>query len=334
MRVLTILPLAALFVLLGSCRMPEDPMGDPNYKPMFTVEKPSDDTSLEDIATLEPPEPPQLAKLPAIYLFDSLPVRGQATPNTDIVVKSSAMGAVAGRVGSDGTFCVDLPLAANTTQEISARVHNGLFSDYATTTITQEGGTTNDTPDTPRPTIFYRNVALGKNVYSDPYPEGDGLVNELTDGNESKMITFKEGSLSDNYIWIDLEEVYEIYKVDLIFSTAEEEYPDEITVFTSTAKNIDDYPSEDNWGEEAEVMTIKTNSQSIVSNGGLVSKWLPTNPEARFIGFALNHTTNIRSKYNVLSEIKVTVLSTEEEEEEQTPIEELTTPTCANGLVI
>ncbi len=332
MRVRYLLPLAVLIMGITSCQMPDNPLNDPDYKPLFTVEDPTEDTPLDETTQLVPPNPPVFDTLPQVYQFASLPVKGRATPNTDIVVRSSALGAVAGRVGNDGTFCVDLPLALNTKQEITARVHNGLFSDYTKTSITQETTEEEEEQDVPKPTIVYENVALNKPIYSDPDPD-DGLVSSLNDGNESTYLSFEEDWLGgSSYIWLDLEEVYDIYAIEFIFSTVTEEYPDEIVVFATTNPSIDinEPPSEDNWGEGSQIADYL---HIDATGGGKVKQVLDNITKSRFIGFELNHIGNMLTKYNVLSEIKVIVIK-QKSQEPPDPNTELTTPTCANGLAI
>lgn len=346
-------PLAIIpLFLLPACKMPESHIRDNNNNNgLFTKLEDPEDDNLDESKEIIAPDAPYLERLPNIYYFDTIPIHGTANPDTDVLVKSPK-GVVAGRVGKDGTFCVDLPLALNQTQDIQVRVHNGLFSDFTTTTITQqyfgedpEKSTADNTDEegTAQPLFRLENIALDADVYLDNDVDLDiGRLDFLTDG-----ITVNENA--DNHVdlidswfggsaifWIDLGDVHKLYETNLVFNTDNPDgLPGEVTVFTTTARDPGS-PAKDNWDIDENTSAVQGYTTTVLP---LTRIPLYNLPEARFVGFEVNFINNALSdKIVSLSEVRVMeLLPVEEDDDDDTddsPVEGLVTPSCANGLKI
>jgi hypothetical protein len=282
-----------------------------------------------------PPGMPTLTldAVPSSTPYSRLPVSG-AGPPLGTVVAQTASASVATTAGTDGGFCLDVPLQLGIANTIwfQALDPTGVYSDEIQVTVHQGGDPppTGDNQQAPE----FRNIALFGAITHGGLSEDDGVFGHLNDGDPNSSVVLKNQLTADcsgQWFSIKLAEKAPIHQVRVrssagcpfdasykVFLTEEENPPPAPTYFPFGC-----WPNtwSDPWFQIAEV-----------DEGGsevILDPPLSVQPVARHIGFHWKGGGGcgplIGTRKNEILEIEVI---TKKGDQDQPPPPE---PSCASG---
>lgn len=199
--------LALLSVVLGACGdLPEPSRVAKPSSPQGTGANPAADPVADDFVAA--PIKPELAELPETYGYETIPVRGQAEPQTTVVIETDA-AAVSVDTDERGSFCRDIALAPGKTNRISAYTQNieGVFSERVSAQVAQDGSLAQY--DEVLPPLLTLDTELS--MQADELPK-EGSLTAAHDGDPTTSILVMESSL-----WANLGETLGLSSIVLQF---------------------------------------------------------------------------------------------------------------------
>ncbi|MEE8409655.1 MAG: hypothetical protein V3T05_08620 [Myxococcota bacterium] len=289
-------------------------------------ETPADGSSGSDNGTpddsVPPPEAPSLADLPARYGYDTIPLRGSASPFETIFVEGGE-APVATDADGGGNFCIDVPLNTGKEQTLNvfAQDEQGQTSDPSSVVVDQDPSLA-EVVIPPQPVV---DLAPGLPVYGDETPK-EGLLSYVTDQDPTTNVLLPESRL-----WIDLGDWYDIEKIEIEFPdepmAGDDTFATEYMVLASDEAAPVMPP--DVWDTSWTLLyDVYPGSFLEAGDGGVDSFELLVPMRARYVAFYLieNNKIDWFSSENIrVSEARVFGRSTEELPPEPQ------TPTCENG---
>ena len=260
--------------------------------------------------------------MPAKYGYETIPVRGTATPNETVFVEGGK-SSVATDAGVDGTFCLDVPLTANVTQTLKVFVQDarGSTSNPAEISVKYDPSLAqNQVPEQP-----LVDLAPSAQASADVTPTA-GVFANLADGNPATTVTMPESTL-----WFDLGDLYDLSTIEISFPDTADQGDDTFATEYQVLVSAEAAPTMPPSYEDASwtlLYDIYPDSGLPYGDGGLDKFDLAVPVRARYVAFYL--IENNKTDWFSSEEIRVSEINVVGRSIEALPSQPQI-PTCANG---
>ncbi len=274
-----------------------------------------------DLGGDDPPAAPNVDAVPGRYGYDTIPLRGKASPYLTIFVEGG-QAPVATDSDANGDFCIDVPLKPEQQQTLSVYAQNesGATSEAATVHVEQDPTAAEVTVVEP-PVV---NIAEGAVVHTDT-TQKDGQLSSLTDGDLSTSVLFKAST-----IWIDLGATHRVQRIELVFPDSPgvgDTFATEYMVLSSNVDSPTIPPADGDYGWDL-VFDVYPGCDLEAGDGGTDSLVLSPEMQTRYVGIYLieNNQIDWFDSENIrLSELRIFGRPLEAPTQVQDP------PSCADG---
>jgi hypothetical protein len=134
--------------------------------------------------------------------WDTVPVRGVGPERGTVLVETPSHGTKTAELGSDGTFCIDVPLDLETVNVLRFQAidDEGRYSEEEVAEVTQEG-----TPPEPPEPEEPENAALGATVDRMSI-SATGDLGALSDGDHETSVFIENSMWHNDWLILTLEE--------------------------------------------------------------------------------------------------------------------------------
>lgn len=229
MRRVFALSLASLLAACGSEGMDGEALG-----PDAAIDEVEDDS----------PVPLTIDAVPASTPYGAVPVTGRGPAFGSLHYSSPERGQFEDTIGADGTFCVDVPLAADRTNRITfeAADGEGRFSDAVTVEVIREGTAPASGGDD-----GLVNVARGSLGFAHSVSVEEGGLPTLVDGAlTGAYVSLRNANINVDWLAIDLSERRPVDHIRL--RTTDDCPLDDYTLFLSDLDNDEPVFHRPCWG--------------------------------------------------------------------------------------
>lgn len=187
-----------------------------------------------------------LAPAPATTAWSRLPIHGTGPRAGSVLIQAPAASSIVAQIGSDGSFCADVPLQPGRVNELVllAIAADGQRGNPVTISVEQKGSP----PPAPPPAPTRRNVAKRSALISSDTVAGD--LATIVDGDRGTAVVLSD-VVGEDWVWIALSDRASIQSI-VVASTEDCKMTSYALMLSDAISPGSPYSGSDDW-EYAEV---------------------------------------------------------------------------------